>query len=87
MKKKVFYFGMLLFAMLVFTGCPDPDHYKEGQKAGKEFCECMKDKNNESTCKDRMERDYKSFLGDDEFYEGANTNSCGYEFWKIIKKK
>jgi len=57
---------------------------EQGEKAGKEFCECRKN-NSESTCIDRLNTNYKSYINSDQFYIGANKNSCGYHFYKVIK--
>ena len=88
MKKKVFYLSMSLFLTLVFTGCDETNDMtalEAGKKAGDEFCDCRKD-NSESTCLEKLNKDYGRFVASDDFYTGANeSNPCGYNFFKVVK--
>ena len=81
---KIMVAASVVVASFTLTSCEDSE--KEGEKAGEEFCDCIKNKNNsEKTCLDRLNSNYKKFVNDDEFYNGANRNSCNYRFWKENK--
>jgi len=56
------------------------DTWWYGEKAGNEFCDCIKSKNDD-VCFKKLKSDYGFYTTISEFVEGLNMNTCGYIFY------
>ena len=83
MKKKIL--TLLVFAALIALPACEETTKDAAQKASKEMCDCIKD-HSLSYCEDRINSNYSSYTGYDEFYTEFNkVNDCGITISKKTK--